>query len=108
MDGAARGGRGARDQGARCACRAAMTGSRADAGADVVGLDADLIDRWPLPLDEDGDKHVRGTVLVIGGSPVTPGAVILAGIAALRMGAGRLQIATAEGPASAVAVAVPE
>jgi hydroxyethylthiazole kinase-like uncharacterized protein yjeF len=47
-------------------------------------------------------------VLIVGGSPVTPGAVVLAGIAALRMGAGRLQIATAAGPAAAVAVAVPE
>ena len=74
----------------------------------ATALDADLIETWPLPIDESGDKHVRGTVLVIGGSPVTPGAVILSGIAALRMGAGRLQIATADGPAAAVAVAVPE
>jgi NAD(P)H-hydrate repair Nnr-like enzyme with NAD(P)H-hydrate dehydratase domain len=74
----------------------------------VLPLSADLITTWPLPVDEGGDKHVRGTVLIVGGSPVTPGAVVLAGIAALRMGAGRLQIATAAGPAAAVAVAVPE
>jgi hydroxyethylthiazole kinase-like uncharacterized protein yjeF len=78
---------------------------RADA---VEALDAALLARWPLPEDEDGDKFVRGTVLVIGGSPVTPGAVILAGMAALRMGAGRLQIATAAPVAPSVAVAVPE
>ncbi|MCU1360063.1 MAG: YjeF-related protein [Ilumatobacteraceae bacterium] len=71
-------------------------------------LDADLLRSWPLPIDEDGDKFSRGTVLVIGGSPTTPGAVILAGMAALRMGAGRLQIATATAIAPAVAVAVPE
>jgi hydroxyethylthiazole kinase-like uncharacterized protein yjeF len=75
---------------------------------DATALGPDLIETWPLPIDESGDKHVRGTVLVIGGSPATPGAVILSGIAALRMGAGRLQIATADGPAPAVAVAVPE
>jgi hydroxyethylthiazole kinase-like uncharacterized protein yjeF len=74
----------------------------------ALPLGVDLITTWPLPIDEGGDKHVRGTVLIVGGSPVTPGAVVLAGIAALRMGAGRLQIATAAGPAAAVAVAVPE
>jgi hydroxyethylthiazole kinase-like uncharacterized protein yjeF len=73
-----------------------------------VPLDAALLAAWPLPADEDGDKFARGTVLVLGGSPVTPGAVILAGMAALRMGAGRLQIATAAPAAPAVAVAVPE
>ncbi|MBI5087292.1 MAG: hypothetical protein HZB15_00025 [Actinobacteria bacterium] len=59
-------------------------------------------------MDEDGDKFSRSTVLVVGGSPVTPGAVTLAGMAALRMGAGRLQIATAAPVAPIVAVAVPE
>jgi hydroxyethylthiazole kinase-like uncharacterized protein yjeF len=71
-------------------------------------LDESLLRSWPLPVDEDGDKFSRGTVLVIGGSPTTPGAVVLAGMAALRAGAGRLQIATATDVASAVAVAVPE
>jgi len=88
-----------------------IEGGGADAARSpgtVVALGADLIEQWPLPVDEGGDKHVRGTVLVVGGSPVTPGAVVLAGMAALRMGAGRLQIATAAGPALAVAVAVPE
>jgi hydroxyethylthiazole kinase-like uncharacterized protein yjeF len=75
---------------------------------DEMSLDAALLASWPLPTDDDGDKFSRGTVLVLGGSPVTPGAVILAGMAALRMGAGRLQIATAEPVAPIVAVAVPE
>jgi hydroxyethylthiazole kinase-like uncharacterized protein yjeF len=74
----------------------------------TVSLDASLLASWPLPIDEHGDKFSRGTVLVLGGSPVTPGAVILAGMAALRMGAGRLQIATAAPVAPIVAVAVPE
>jgi ADP-dependent NAD(P)H-hydrate dehydratase len=64
--------------------------------------------RWPMPDVANADKYSRGTVLVIGGSAATPGAVVLAGVAALRMGAGRLQIATAEAVASPVGVAVPE
>lgn len=71
-------------------------------------LDADLLRRWPLPDDEAADKLSRGTVLVIGGAVETPGAVVLAGIAALRAGAGRLEIATAAAIAPVVAVAVPE
>src|SRR3954454_17541924 len=71
-------------------------------------LDADLLQRWPMPDLADADKYSRGTVLVIGGSAATPGAVVLAGVAALRIGAGRLQIATAEAVASPVGVAVPE
>src|SRR4051794_41763115 len=63
-------------------------------------LDADALRRWPMPDLATADKYSRGTVLVIGGSPSTPGAVVLAGIAALGMGAGRLQIATAEGGAA--------
>src|SRR4051812_5345643 len=48
-----------------------------------------LLRAWPLPLDPDGDKHSRGSVLVIGGSARTAGAVLLSAIAALRAGAGR-------------------
>lgn len=47
-------------------------------------------------------------MLVIGGSPRTVGAVVLSGLAALRAGAGRLQLAVAEPAALAVGVAVPE
>jgi ADP-dependent NAD(P)H-hydrate dehydratase len=83
---------------------------RADSQAarTVVSLDADLLRSWPLPIDDEGDKYSRGTVLIIGGSVMTPGAVLLAGRAALRMGAGRLQIATVGEVALAVAVALPE
>jgi ADP-dependent NAD(P)H-hydrate dehydratase len=71
-------------------------------------LTADFLRGWPLPLPADGDKHARGTVLVVGGSPQTPGAAVLAGLAALRAGAGRLQIATAAVAAPNLAVAMPE
>jgi hydroxyethylthiazole kinase-like uncharacterized protein yjeF len=62
---------------------------------------------WPLPFPEGG-KEARGTVLVVGGSVRTPGAVVLAGLAALRAGAGKLQLATAAPAAAAMAMAVPE
>jgi hydroxyethylthiazole kinase-like uncharacterized protein yjeF len=68
-----------------------------------------LLHGWPLPQphDED-DKEERGRVLVVGGAPELPGAVILAATAALRAGAGKLQIATCRSIAQAIAVAVPE
>jgi hydroxyethylthiazole kinase-like uncharacterized protein yjeF len=46
--------------------------------------------------------------LIIGGSAKTPGAVILAAEAALRAGAGKLQVATVRSVGTAVAVAAPE
>jgi ADP-dependent NAD(P)H-hydrate dehydratase len=62
---------------------------------------------WPLP-DPQGDKLARGTVLVVGGSRFNPGAVLLAGVAALRAGAGRLQLAVAADTAVPLSIAVPE
>ena len=80
-----------------------------DKNAGVVVVDDELLRSWPLPAPEDGDdKDMRGQVLIVGGTAVTPGAVILAGLGALRAGAGKLRIATAESAAAAVAVAVPE
>jgi ADP-dependent NAD(P)H-hydrate dehydratase len=65
--------------------------------------------RWPLPaINPAGGKDSRGAVLVIGGSPQMPGGVILAATAALRAGAGKLQIATARSVAAVVAAQVPE
>ena len=68
-------------------------------------LDADLLRDFPLPpLPEDGDKEDRGLALVISGSPEVPGAAILTGNAALRAGAGKLQIVT--DPAVAIPIGV--
>jgi hydroxyethylthiazole kinase-like uncharacterized protein yjeF len=66
-----------------------------------------LLREWPLP-DPHGGKETRGTVLVVGGSRFTPGAVLLAGLAALRAGAGRLQLAAESSTVSALSIAVPE
>lgn len=68
-----------------------------------------LLRGWPLPEpSEDGDKHERGTVVVVGGATSTPGAVLLTGLAALRVGAGRLSVATVDATAVALGVALPE
>jgi hydroxyethylthiazole kinase-like uncharacterized protein yjeF len=66
-----------------------------------------LLREWPLP-DPRGGKESRGTVLVVGGSRFTPGAVLLAGVTALRAGAGRLQLAVTSSTAAALSIAVPE
>jgi hydroxyethylthiazole kinase-like uncharacterized protein yjeF len=64
---------------------------------------------WPLPQpDDDDSKEERGRILVIGGSTQVPGAVLLAGEAALRVGAGKLQLATSASVAGGLALAVPE
>jgi hydroxyethylthiazole kinase-like uncharacterized protein yjeF len=68
-----------------------------------------LLRGMPLPrLDEGGDKDARGQVVAIGGSAETPGAILLAGVAALRAGAGKLQLATVRSASAALGVAVPE
>ncbi len=51
----------------------------------------ELLSTWGLP-DPGGDKKSRGDVIVVGGSRRTPGGVMLAGEAALRVGAGRLSV----------------
>lgn len=86
-----------------------MRSAPADARVDARSLDAAALRAWPLPsVDGDGDKESRGAVLVVGGASTTPGAVLLAGTAALRAGAGKLQMATVKSTAAPLAVAVPE
>src|SRR3954469_15527486 len=68
-----------------------------------------LLRKWPLPDPSDSSsKEDRGRVLIVGGSRQTPGALRLAGVAALRAGAGKLQIATGSDVAVALAIAMPE
>jgi ADP-dependent NAD(P)H-hydrate dehydratase len=66
-----------------------------------------LLRGWPLPA-VGSSKDERGVVLIVGGSTQTVGAVVLAGEAALRVGAGKVQIATVESRAGTLAVAMPE
>ena len=70
-------------------------------------VDVELLREWLLP-SSDGDKTDRGTVLVVGGARQTPGAVLLAAESALRVGAGKVQVATAADAAPALSTLVPE
>lgn len=84
-----------------------MTRSTLGAARGIV--DDACLRSWPLPMpSSDADKEKRGRVLVIGGSRELGGAVVLAGVAALRAGAGKVAIATAGAIASVLAVAFPE
>ncbi|HEV2643658.1 MAG TPA: NAD(P)H-hydrate dehydratase, partial [Candidatus Elarobacter sp.] len=75
----------------------------------TVSLSRTWLRRNPLPRpDPEGDKNTRGTVLVVGGALTMPGAVLLAGIGALRAGAGKLQLATCRDVIPQLATAVPE
>lgn len=67
----------------------------------------ELLRGLPLP-EPTGSKQSRGDVLVVGGARKTPGAVALTGLAALRVGAGRLTLAVAESAAVPLAVTLPE
>ena len=72
-------------------------------------LNADWLRTHPLPeLDSDSDKNARGRVLVVGGAEFVPGALRLTGEAALRAGAGKLQMATVRSAAMSLGVLVPE
>lgn len=68
-----------------------------------------LLRRWPLPGPvEGGSKEERGRALIIAGAVEMPGAAILASTVALRAGAGKVRVATAEAAALAVGATVPE
>jgi hydroxyethylthiazole kinase-like uncharacterized protein yjeF len=65
--------------------------------------------RIPLPQPEEGGgKDERGRILVVGGERENPGGLLLAATAALRAGAGKLQLATVEPIALAIGIAIPE
>jgi len=66
-------------------------------------VDAEALRDLPLPpLSTGGDKETRGRVLAIAGGARVPGAALLTGVAALRAGAGKLQLAATRAAALAV------
>ncbi len=77
------------------------------ADSPPVPLSPELLQEWSLP-QLDGDKSARGTAVIVGGGRQTPGAVLLAAEVALRLGAGKVQIATTTSTAAHLAVALPE
>ena len=75
----------------------------------IQKLTADILRGMPLPdPGANSDKEQRGRVLVVGSSGAVPGAALLSGIAALRAGAGKLQLAVPRSMAVAIGTACPE
>ena len=71
-------------------------------------LDRAALDAHRLPRLVDGDKETKGRLLIIAGSREVPGAALLAALAAMRAGAGKLRIATVESIATQLGIAMPE
>lgn len=83
--------------------------ARSHATSHARPLDTEALAGWPLPdHGNDADKDARGHVLVVAGSDEVPGAALLAAVAALRSGAGKLTMATPRGVAVGLALAIPE
>ena len=75
----------------------------------AINIDAGLLRELPLVrADGDADKEVRGRVEIVGGSTSAPGAIRLCGLAALRAGAGKIQLAVPESIATALGIALME
>ena len=75
----------------------------------MTPITAALLHGLPLPRHQQGDnKEGRGQVLVVGGSMSVPGAILLSAEAALRVGAGKLQIATCRSIAPHLGLRIPE
>jgi ADP-dependent NAD(P)H-hydrate dehydratase len=66
-----------------------------------------LLREWGLP-EPGSSKKSRGRVIVVGGSRRSPGAVLLAGEAALRVGAGRLGLVVPGSVDAQLSVTMPE
>jgi len=79
------------------------------AGPAPTALDSNWLRQHPLPEpDHHADKNARGRVFIIGGCTRVPGGLLLTAEAALRAGAGKVQVATARSTALALGVAMPE
>jgi hydroxyethylthiazole kinase-like uncharacterized protein yjeF len=74
---------------------------------DGTLVDTALLRRWPLP-EPGSDKEERGRLLVVAGRRETPGAGLLAVEGAFRVGAGKVQLATAAACGPVLAVTAPE
>jgi ADP-dependent NAD(P)H-hydrate dehydratase len=76
--------------------------------SEAKPLDRAALEAHPLPPVIDGDKESKGRLLVVAGSAEVPGAAILAAVAGLRAGAGKLRIATSQSVAAQIGVGMPE
>jgi ADP-dependent NAD(P)H-hydrate dehydratase len=72
-------------------------------------LDEKWLSAHPLPdADEAADKDDKGRLLIVGGSSSVPGALLLSAEAAMRVGVGKVKVATIEQAALPLGVAFPE
>jgi hydroxyethylthiazole kinase-like uncharacterized protein yjeF len=74
---------------------------------ETVLVTPQVLRGWRLP-EPTGGKEARGSILVVGGSTETVGAVLLAAEAALRSGAGKLQVVVPSKVAPYVSISLPE
>jgi ADP-dependent NAD(P)H-hydrate dehydratase len=74
---------------------------------DPIPVTPQVLRGWRLP-EPTGGKESRGSILVVGGSTETLGAVLLAAEAALRSGAGKLQVVVPSKVAPHVSISLPE
>ena len=74
---------------------------------DATLITPQVLRGWRLP-EPTGGKESRGSILVVGGSTETIGAVLLAAEAALRSGAGKLQVVVPSKVAPHVSISLPE
>ena len=77
--------------------------------AEAVPLDSNWLREHPLPSPSPhADKNARGRVFIVGGCTSVPGGLVLTAEAALRAGAGKVQVATASSTALPLGIAMPE
>lgn len=74
----------------------------------MKGLTPAELERHSLPPVTSGDKDSHGTILIIAGSRDVPGAPLLTAHAAMRAGAGKLQLAAPDDIAVPLGIAMPE
>lgn len=74
-----------------------------------LAVTPELLADWPLPhISADSDKEDRGRLLVLAAGAQVAGATLLTAVAALRAGAGKLQVCAPASLATALALALPE
>lgn len=74
----------------------------------AASLTRSALRAFPLPRQLDSGKDAHGRLLIVAGNRQVPGAAILCATAALRTGAGKVQVATVAGTAPGIAMQMPE
>lgn len=76
---------------------------------NVIEIDSAWCNANPVPPPTgDTSKDARGRLVIAGGSRLVPGALLLTGEAALRVGAGKVKLATIESAAIGLGLRFPE